>query len=261
MLEAAAEYENDGVDVPTGCQRDRRVEARAHRRVNGTLLRVVDFLLAHVLPSWAYAPHLGSAGSAALVGGDGSLRHRLGVRQLGRGRIEQPWQLAISPAARGSIGGSILGVQAALASWSLRRLSSDTVPAAPAIDSNDAIPLTLTAALINPRRLNDSSLAHLAAAQAKGSEAVALAKHDSSRLDELAAKAALSPWSRAVLPWMVSEEPERLDEQFSPTERARIGGLRHHELADWGSVWMPSGSLSPRIPTRSLSRAVRRTDR
>ena len=44
------------------------------------------------------------------------------------------------------------------------------------------------------------------------------------------------------------EEPARVDEQFSPTERARFGGMRQHELADWGSVWMPSGSLSPRIP-------------
>ena len=157
LPEVAAEYENDGVDVPTvlaGAIAELKLGRTAG--VGATLLPVVDFLLAHVLPSWAYAPHLGSAGSGALVGGDGSLRHRLGVRQLGRGRTEQPWQLAISPAARGSIGGSILGVQAALASWSLRRLSSDTVPAAPAIDSNDSIPLMLTAAMINPRRLNDA---------------------------------------------------------------------------------------------------------
>ncbi len=157
LPEVAAEYENDGVDVPTvlaGAIAELKLGRTAG--VGATLLPVVDFLLAHVLPSWAYAPHLGSAGSGALVGGDGSLRHRLGVRQLGRGRTEQPWQLAISPAARGTIGGSILGVQAALASWSLRRLSSDAVPAAPAIDSNDSIPLMLTAAMINPRRLNDA---------------------------------------------------------------------------------------------------------
>ena len=82
--------------------------------------------------------------------------------------------------------GSILGVQTGLASWSLRRLSSDAVPAAPAIDSNDTIPLTLTAALINPRRLTDADLAHLAAAQAKGTEAVSQARHDPARLDALA---------------------------------------------------------------------------
>ena len=246
----ADEYENDGVDVPAVLA-GAVAELKAGRTagVGATLAPVVDFILAHVLPSWAYAPHLGSAGSGALVGGDGSLRHRLGVRQLGRARLEQPWQLAISPAARGSIGGSILGVQAALASWSLRRLSSDAVPAAPAIDSNDAIPLMLTAAMINPRRLDDAGLAHLAAVQVNGSEAIMQARNDPARLDALAATAALSPWSRAVLPWMVREEPARVDEQFSPAERARIGGLRHDGLADWGSVWMPSGSLRPRLPT------------
>ena len=249
LPEVAGEYENDGVDVSAvvaGAIGDLRLG-----RTTGAgagLSRVVDFLLAHVLASWAYAPHLGSADRGALVGGDGSLRHRLGVRQLGRGRVEQPWQLAISPASRGSIGGSILGVQTALSSWSLRRLASDAVPAAPALDSNDAIPLTLTAALINPRRLRDADVAQLAAAQAKGSEAVSHARTDPVRLDELAAAAALSPWSRAILPWMVREEPARLDDQFSPTERARLGGMRPNELADWGSVWMPSGSLSPRIP-------------
>ena len=177
LPETAAEYENDGVDVPTvlaGAIGELRLGRTAG--VGAELSRVVDFLLAHVLPSWAYAPHLGSADRGALVGGDGSLRHRLGVRQLGRVRVEQPWQLAISPAARGSIGGSILGVQTALASWSLRRLSSDAVPAAPSLDSNDAMPLMLTAALINPRRLNDADLAQLAAAQAKGNEAVAQAR-------------------------------------------------------------------------------------
>ncbi len=106
LPEVAAEYENDGVDVPTvlaGAIAELKLGRTAG--VGATLLPIVDFLLAHVLPSWAYAPHLGSAGSGALVGGDGSLRHRLGVRQLGRGRTEQPWQLAVSPAARGTIGG------------------------------------------------------------------------------------------------------------------------------------------------------------
>ena len=249
----ADEYENDGVDVPTVLSSAIADLKRGRASGVGAMLsQVVDFLLAHVLPSWAYAPYLGGADSGALVGGDASLRHRLGVRQMGRGRTEQPWQLAISPAARGVIGGSILGVQAGLAGWSLRRLSSDAVPAAPAIDSNDTIPLTLTAAMINPRRLRDADLAHLAEAQAKGGEAVAQARHDPARLDQLASAAALSPWSRAVLPWLQREEPARVDEQFSPAERARVGGMKADELAEWGSVWMPSGSLGPRIPSARI---------
>ena len=232
---AADEYQGDALDP-------------AEALTRADTMRVVDFLTAHVLPSWAYAPYLGTPDRGALVGGDGSLRHRLGVRLMGRDRLQLRWQIPMSPAARGSMQGSIVGVQTGLATWSLRRLASDAVPAAPAIDSNDTMPLTLTAALINPRRLTDADLSHLAAVQAKGTEAVLQARTDPARLDVLASTAALSPWTRAILPWIAREEPERVDDQFSPTERARLGGLKDVELAAWGSVWMPSGSLTPRIP-------------
>jgi hypothetical protein len=253
-LIVAEEYENAGVDVQALLNRSiRELSLGNSSGVSGDLVRVVDFVLAHVLTSWAYAPHLGGGGSGALVGGDGSLRHRLGLRLTGRRRIDQPWEPAMSPAARGSIAGSILGVQAALASWSLQRLSGNAVPPAPAIDGNDSIPLMLAAALSNPRRLSDSDLADLAATQATGAELVSGARTRGGDLDALARRASLSPWRRAILPWMVHEEPERIDEQFSPIELARLGGVNAGALAAWGSVSMMAGSLRlalppPRIP-------------
>jgi hypothetical protein len=209
---------------------------------------VVDFLLAHVLPSWAYAAYVGAADSGGLVGGDGSLRHRLGVRAEGRSRVHQRWTVALSPAARGVITGSIVGVQAGLASRALRRLSSDTVPPAPAIDGNDMIPLTLSAALSDPRRLTNADRDALVSAQADGARLIAASQHDAAAVDGLAARAAMSPWRRAVLPWMVTEEPQRIPGQFSAAERARVGGAALEDFAAWGSVSPASGPLQLRMP-------------
>ncbi len=255
-FEAATEYDNDALnpaeavaraakELPNLSTEGSRARAGA---VAADLVATVDFLLAHVLASWAYAPYLGAADGGALVGGDSSLRHVLGVRAAGRDRGRLRWELAVTPAARGAINGSLLGVQAGLASWSLRRLSSDRVPPPPAIDSNDAIPLTLTATFSNPRRLRDADLTALAAARVKGASLVASARTDAARLVELAQQAAMSPWRRAVLPWMVQGEPGRIEDQFSAIELLRLGGLDLDGVAAWGSIAMAAHTLRLRAP-------------
>ena len=259
----AEEYAGDGLDVARLWTRiigrlsaiTRTSDLGNAAAIASDLTMLVDFLLAHALPSWAYAPYLGGADSGALVGGDGSLRHRLGVRTMGRSRAEQPWQLAVSPAARGSMSGSILGIQAGLASWSLRRLSVNAVPAAPVVDGNDAIPLALTAALSRPRRLRDVDMAALAGAQRHGAALIAQARSYPQRLDDLAARAAISPWRRAVLPWMVREEPDEVEAQFSALQRARLGRAALTGLAAWGSVSLSTGSLRLRMPAATVPEA------
>jgi hypothetical protein len=236
-------------------------ETRRAAEAGADLARSIDFLLGHVLASWAYAPHVGDADSAALVGGDGSLRHNFGLRGFGLQKFALRWEIALPTAAGGSVSGSILGLEAALASFSLRRLSSDVVPPAPTIGGNDLTSFMLTAALSNPRRLNESELARIAAAVQAGAAAIEQARLVPAQLDAAAQKAAMSPWRRESFSWMAVEEPDRLAEQFSITEVARIGGLRAEDVPAWGTASMTSGCLClrmplPRIPELIIGRAA-----
>ncbi|HYB95258.1 MAG TPA: hypothetical protein VEC39_09815 [Vicinamibacterales bacterium] len=265
----ADEYADDGVEVDEvlgAVARDlaRIDEARDLRRAAGAaaeLSRPVDFLLAHALGAWAYAPLISDAESSALLGGDPSLRHQFGVAALGRGKFAQRWDVATSVLNARAVNGSLLGLQAALADSSLRRLSAENVPPPPTIGGNDLMSFVLTAALSDPRRLDDDELANIARAVTAGSQAIADAGTDASRLSALAITAAMSPWRRELLAWTLANEPHRLEEQFSTTERARIGGIAAETLRDWGSVSIVTGCLClqpppARIPEVGIGRAA-----
>ncbi len=141
------------LDFPAATrQRLREVRTRqAGLTLDAALAAGTDARLAQVLASWAYAPHVGAADSGALVGGDGSARHDLGLRSVNRTRFEQRWEVAARAGERGAIAGSYLGLAAPLASWSLRRLASDRIPPPPTIGDNDLSSLLLTVALSDPQ--------------------------------------------------------------------------------------------------------------
>jgi hypothetical protein len=220
------------------------------------LERSIDFLLGHVLAAWAYAPHVGDADSPALTGGDGSLRHEFGLRKAGSDKHQQRWELPLFGGDSGSIAGSLLGVEAALSQYALRRLSIDALPPPPAIGGNDLMSLMLTAALSNPRRLTEADMAGIAAAVAAGTAAVTQALANPAQLDALAQKGAMSPWRRESLSWTAVEEHDRLADQFSLTEVARIGGLRPEGLAPWGTASMVTGCLCLRMPQTRIPELI-----
>lgn len=223
-------------------------ELKQAAEIGGDLLPSVDFLFAHVLASWAYAPHVGDTDGDALIGGDASLHHLLGVAGTAGEKFQQRWELTVSAGTSRVVRGSLLGLRSALASNSLRRLSSDRVPPPPTIGGNDLTSFLLTASLSDPRRLHDTELKRVAAALSAGDDRVKHALADPERLAALGEMAAMSPWRREVLGWIATQEPARLEEQFSTTQRARLGGLSSAEARDWGSVSIVSGCFCQRIP-------------
>ena len=242
--------------------RERLASVRA-RQGGATLDQAIksrnDGQLAQVLASWAYAPRVGAANGGALVGGDASLAHDFGLRSVNRTRFEQRWELPAAGSDKPLISGSLLGLEAALAHWSLRRLSSDRIPSPPTIGANDLKSLFLTAALSDPARLGDDGLIELASSITRGTQMLDRARTDPLRLIEAGRSASLSPWRREVLAWLLAEEPDRLDEQFSLLARARLGGLREREAAAWGTSSLATGCLclqmpAPRIPELVLGR-------
>ena len=217
---------------------------------------VIDFLFGHVLASWAYAPHAGEADGPIMVGGDPSLRHEFGVRLSESTRKRRRWQLPPTRGQETAVTGALIGLEAALAPWSLRRLASDTVPPVPTIVSNDLWSFFLTAALSNPRRLTDDDRDDIARAYRAGSEAIERARHDPAALDAVAAAGALSPWIREGFSWMVANEPDRIDEKFSAIERIRIGGLRSVGVDEWGTASLLSGCLCIKMPMARVPELV-----
>jgi hypothetical protein len=155
----------------------------------------------------------------------------------------------------------LLGIQAALARWSLRRVSDGVVPAVPTISGNDQSSFMLSVALSNARALTDEALLQIADAVARGTRAIADARADPAQLAAAATAAAISPWRGATLGWVAANESERLNEQFSIIERARLGGLRADQLPAWGAVSIVTGCLClemprARIPEATVGRAA-----
>ena len=216
----------------------------------------VDVLLGQALASWAYAPHVGGADGPMMVGGDPALRHAFGVRLASPGRARKRWEIALLPGEGGNVTGAIIGLEAALARWSLRRLSSDTIPPVPTIVGNDLFSFFLTAALSNPRRLTDEDRDDIARAYRTGTAAIATAGTDPVALDAVAATGALSPWTRQALSWMAANEPDRIAEKFSAIERMRIGGLRAPAVDEWGTASLLSGCLCVKMPPARIPELV-----
>ena len=217
---------------------------------------VIDVVLGQALASWAYAPHVGDPDGPMMVGGDPSLRHSFGVRLAAPGRARKRWEVALHPGEGGVVTGALIGLEASLARWSLRRLASDAIPEVPTIIGNDLLSFFLSAALSNPRRLTDDDRDAIARAYRTGTAVVEQAGTDPTALDAAAASGAVSPWSRQALSWMVTKEPDQIVEKFSALERIRIGGLRALSADAWGTASLLSGCLCIRMPPARVPELV-----
>ena len=230
--------------------------ASAGAAKNDAAVRASDAILGKTLASWAYAPQIGDADSGALVGGDPSIRHDLGIRAVNRTLYDQRWEVAVAPRDGGRIAASYLSMDAALAPWSLRRLSSDRVPAPPTLPDNDRLSLVSALAFSRPDRLSDDTMQAIATAIAQGSSAIQSAKNDAQALDGLASQASLSPWRRAVLSWMAVNEPGQIAAQFSPSARATLGGLRIAGIEEWGTSGVTVGCHCLRPPMAHIPELI-----
>lgn len=255
QFQPASEFQGDVLDVDErvrdavrdlGRIGERRDLSRA-RRVARDLAPVVDVLFGQVLTAWAYAPHLGDGGSTLGGGGDPSLRHEFGLRLPERSRLTRRWEIAWRGEADGRVTGALLGLDAALARRTLRRLVAG-LPPEPALTMNDVASMQLTVALSDPRAMTNDGRDRITGAVTAGAAAVEAAGRDGEAWDRLAAAAGVSPWRRQALAWTVVTEPERLAVWFSPEELAWMGGLSARAVDGWGTAFLPSGCLCLRMP-------------
>lgn len=224
-------------------------------RIARPLLRISDHLLAETLTSLAYAPYLGDPDGAALLAGDVAARHEFGLAVTTRSRAWTPWSLPQERVGAGvvwHVQGSLLGLDATLASLSLRRIGTDHAPQAPAIHDNDRAVFAQAVALTNPYDLTDASRDRLADAQRQGRARLKSLLATASGLDDLRRVVPFDEWRLRVIAWTATRQPARAMDLFTLADLVWLAPNDIRTLPDlheWGSSGLPStGCLCTRFP-------------
>jgi len=195
-----------------------------------------DDMLAYALVSMAYAVDIGDPDGAILLADDVSQRHDFGlaVRETDlRNRL--PWTLPkqdVVPGAPWHITGSILGLDVALASLALRRISPDPILEAPSMTSVEREAFAASVALMNPYDLHDADRDAIAAAVERGLAAVSA--FDASALERASDRLAIEMPRRRGLRWTLAHEADRLPSMFTLVELIAIGGGSPADFPAWG---------------------------
>jgi hypothetical protein len=225
-------------------------------RIAAPLERAGDALLAGVLASIAYAPHLGYPDGPELLAGDPSARHSFGLDERVReARLLNPWRLpqrSLGVAGGWRAAGSILGLDVGLAALALRRLETDGLPPQPGGNDIDRAALASAVVLSNPFAVSDAGRDALADAIRRGRARLSGVEAHPSALPGLVGAAGLNEWWRQVIAWAQVHEPERIAEYFSLADFVRIGEAETTPLpplAAWGAAALDTeGCLCLRYP-------------
>ncbi len=225
-------------------------------RIAWPLRRAGDAILASVLASLAYAPHVGDPDGPALLAGDPAGRHDFGLGESSADlRAASPWRVPVE--SRGGadgwyVKGSLLAMDVGLAPLALRRLADDSMPAPSTLNDNDRQALIEAFVLMNPFDMARADPGAIAAAVTRGRALVHGLPEAPGRLGRVLAAAPAGVWRRQVLPWVIAHEPDRLDEFFSLDDLLRIGEAEATPIPSidlWGTSAVPvDGCLCRRYP-------------
>ena len=221
-------------------------------------IELLDYLLGETLVALAYAPLVGEARSLVGSTTDMSHRHTFGVSLRSKGP-EPPRRTAWRRPSPGSsavggeaVTGSLLGIDLALASKTLRRIATDTLPGPPRLNTNDAATLIGTVGLLNPRQMASAQLTAIGAALARGRDRVRAAAGNPETRDALAVSARMSSSRRQLLTWAADRVPNQLERLFSVSEMFWIGvdpAIDRTTIDAWGMSFEPmTGCFCLRFP-------------
>lgn len=229
-------------------------------RVQRPLLRACDLLLAGILTSLAYAPHLGDPDGPELLAGDPAERHSFGFdERIAEARALNPWRLPQREYGRAGgwhVTGSVLALDVGLAPLALRRVASDGLPPPPSGNDIDRAAVAAAVVLRNPFALSDAGRDALVDALRRGRARLrGLAAHPAA-LPALIRAARVNDWLRQILPWAQEHEAARVPDYFSLGDIVRIGEAETLAAAPpdtWGAAWLDTeGCLCLRYPRAGL---------
>ena len=233
-------------------QRDSRDPGRVED-VRRRCHEVLDVLLADILAAHVYAIAIEEPESSLLLVDHAARTHDFDVGDPNR---IGAWLLATNARADSNsmsvTRGSLLGVERALAGFSLRRLTLDSPAQAPAIAQWDVQGLAESASALNAFRLTDAARDAIASALERGRRRVAEVARDPAALDALVAGAGVERWRRRLMRW-APRDPGAVMPYLSLGEILALGapaGLPA-EAQDWGvSQRFVDGSFALQLPVR-----------
>ena len=212
-------------------------DIRAATRLAPALRLIADDLLARGLIEMAYAASLGRRDGASISAADAAGRHDFGLT-LGLGR-RPAWQLpapGVDLDGRWRVAGSLLGLDVALADFSLVRLSSGLPSRRPTLNWVDRRVFIEAVALINPASLTDADRDAIAAAMRTGRARLGDARTPRETLT-IADEIRLSAPRHTLLSWTIAHDPGRVATFLSPSELLwlGLGNTPVDALRAWGA--------------------------
>lgn len=224
---------------------ERGKDLRRAARLAPAIAETVDEILADALISLAYAADLGEADGAAMLARNAALRHDFGFgRKDANMRSRSLWALPrqdFLPGVPWHVTGSLLGLDIAMASLSLKRVSPDRFAEAPRLPSNERDAFAVTVALMNARKLRDSDRGALVSAIGRGRERVAGLAAGRLPLEPLAGAIGMDGWRRRAIGWMLAEDAGSIPSMFSLAELLVLGGgLDGVDVNAWGTTALQS---------------------
>ncbi len=199
---------------------ERQPQLSAAEEMSGS---AADEAWARAVAEFAYAIALGQPEHSTISVKDLARRHDFGL-QTDLGRTSGPWMLpAAEVGARGyRITGALLGLDVALAEFSLTRVSNRAPPRKPSISSEERAVFIATVPLVEPARLSDEDAERIVRAMETARARVASVAN-SDEAAPLAAAIPIAPVRRSLFPWIVSHDPSRGASFFSPVELLWLG--------------------------------------
>jgi hypothetical protein len=226
---------------------DTKGAARAVPRIR----LLADSLLARGLLELTYAIALGQPDSSAILASDAASRHAFGFDLPGLGRLGA-WKRPGAGSDRvrdWHVTGSILGLDVALATSSLVRLSARPPASRPTLNDEDRRVLTETVALMSPADLEPGDHRTLVAALKSGRERAA-GFRTAREVETIAGPLSLTPARTTLLAWAMQHRRE--DVRLSPSELMVLGrdaGAKPINLDGWGVAAEPRiGCLCLQMP-------------
>ncbi len=228
--------------VKAGAGKDLKRASRAGE----PLLELSNDMLAQTLLSLVYAAYVGDPDGTILLAGDVSHRHDFGfsIKDADH-RQRTTWAVPhadVSPNAPWHVGGSLLGLDVALAPLALRRLNYERVLEAPRLTSNERDVFAASVSLMDPFALRDADRDAIAGAIARGRERVR--GLSVSTLELLADEIGMERARRRALRWTIAHEPDRAIAMFRLAELLALGGGRPGDFDAWGMVTTTAGGCS-----------------
>jgi hypothetical protein len=176
----------------------------------------------------------------------GFIRGSQALKERARWDIPRPY---FQPGMPWHVTGSALGLDLALAPQTLRRISSERLPAAPRLASNQREAFAASVTALDTRRLKDSDMRAIATAIATGEARVrAIATADG--LDQIARELDVDGWRHHALRLLLDGgNREEFELSFSLAELLALGGgASGADLEAWGMAALPlAGCVCSRL--------------